>query len=536
MSNRRYAKKIVALSGAILITGMALFSNATYAQSKKLNMSYIYFGNTSLYGAHVEKTQDSLNIISPNYFNIDEDGNLKLTSIDKSFINQMHNENVKVIPFLSNHWDRKLGRLALENKEALVKDLYKIIMEKNLDGINIDIENLTESDRNDYTEFVKMLRKKLPDNKVVSVAVAPNPYDIDKGWQGSYDYKELSKYSDHLVIMTYDESYPGGPVGPVASIDFVENSIKYALNEVESDKILLGIPFFGRLWSENGEIKGQGISIKKVNELIESYDSKIIFDDNKKSPYVTIDIKKYDKTVYLYGRELKPGKYTIWYEDNKSIKSKLKLVQKYDLQGTASWSLGQEDEEVWNYYKLWLNGDYFNDIESHWAKESILNMLKHNIMNGISEASFSPNKPLTRSQGAVILVRALGLEKSDDVISGFSDVSSNYWAKEEIDIAAYHGIIKGYDDGRFLPEKPITREEMAAMLDRVVAKSYVNRVNKIGFDDISDKRWSYESIDKMARAGIIKGFEDNTFRPVESVTRGQVAALMDRIIPYLENK
>ncbi|SKC63008.1 S-layer homology domain-containing protein [Maledivibacter halophilus] len=536
MSNRKFVKKIAVLSSALLLTGMALFPNGTYAQMKKLNMSYIYFGNTNLYSSYVEKTQNSLNVISPNYFNLDENGNLQIVSINESFINEMHNKNIKVIPFLSNHWDRNLGRTAFENKEALVNDLYKTIMESNLDGINIDIENLTESDRDDYTDFVKLLRKKLPNNKIISVAVAPNPYNTDKGWQGSYDYEELSKYSDHLVIMTYDESYPGGPEGPVASIDFVEKSIKNALKEVPSEKILLGIPFFGRVWSEDGKIKGQGISIKQVNELIEDYDSKVIYDDKEESPKVIIDIKPYDKEPTLYGTKLEAGTYTIWYENNQSIKNKLRLVQKYNLKGSASWSLGQEDDKIWNHYGSWLNGYYFNDVENHWAEESIFNMLNKNIMKGTSDSSFSPDKALTRAQGAVILVRALGLEKPNNMGANFKDISSDYWAKEEIDIASYHGIIEGYGDGSFMPEKPVTREEMAVMLDRVVSENYENIFNEITFDDIDNKRWSYKSVSQMVKAGIIKGFEDNTFRPMENITRGQVAALMDRIIPYLENK
>ena len=333
MSKKEFLKKIAVTSGAIIIASTTMFSSIAFAGVSKLNMSFIYFGNSSYYTTQVEKTNDSLQVISPNYFNLNEDGSLFLTNaIDAEFIDEMHDNNVEVIPFLSNHWDRELGRLALEYKEELAEDICEMIEKYNLDGVNIDIENLTEIDRDDYTEFVKLINEKLPEDKTLSISVAPNPYGISSGWQGSYDYENLAKYSDYLVIMTYDESYPGGPEGPVASLSFVEESILTALEEVPKEKIVLGIPFFGRFWDESGEIKGYGISLNKVNELIEQYDSEITYDETRQSPKVTITVTEGDE-VYLSGKLLEPGEYTIWYENDESIKSKLRLVQKYDIKG-----------------------------------------------------------------------------------------------------------------------------------------------------------------------------------------------------------
>ncbi len=535
MLDKRLMKKMAVLSVAIIIaTTAALPLDIVGAKSEMLNMSYIYFGNSSQYIEQVASTQDSLNIISPNYFNIDENGDLLLTNaIDKDFISEMHNQNIQVIPFLSNHWDRELGRLALKNRENLVEDICEVIEEYDLDGINVDLENLTHSDRYDYVKFVKQLDRKLPSNKVISVAVAPNPRGLEKGWQGSYDYKDLARYSDYLVIMTYDESYPGGPAGPVASIGFVEESIEYALEEVASEKILLGIPFFGRFWNEEEGIRGQGISISTINKLIEEYDSEITFDKKKQVPKVTISIKEDDKKAYLGGKELNAGEYTIWYENDQSIKRKLRLVQEYDLKGTASWSLGQEDKSIWDYYDLWLNGQYFYDIDKHWANESILDMTSKGWVQGTSNVTFSPDESLTRAQAAVVLVRALELEDKGKNLK-FKDIPDNYWAKEEINIASQHGIVKGYENGRFLPEKAITREEMAVILDRILSKSHKIRARGVNYKDVDNSRWSYESISKMTSEGIFIGFEDNTFRPTENITRGQMAALMDRISFYIE--
>ncbi|WP_432665508.1 S-layer homology domain-containing protein [Wukongibacter baidiensis] len=537
MLKKDMLKKVIAVTGALIITSTSVFvTDVAHAQANKVNMSYIYFGDSSLYSYHVERTQDALGIISPNYFNVDKDGGLEITNaIDRDFVKEMHRKDVEVIPFLSNHWDRDLGRLALENKEELVEEIREVIEEYDLDGINIDLENLTEQDRDEFVDFVKLMRKEVPSDKVVSVCVAPNPFELEKGWQGSYDYEDLARYSDYLVIMAYDESYQGGPVGPVASEGFVEESIKYALEEVPKEKIVLGIPFYGRVWDDEGELEGYGLSIKKVNELVEKYDGEVVYDADKQSAKATIEIKNNDEKPYLFGKKLEAGTYTIWHENDESIKSKLRLVQKYDLRGSATWSLGQEHDSVWNYYDLWLNGQYFEDTQNHWAVDSILNMESKGWMKGTSDVTFSPDKPLTRAQGATILVRALGLEEKNESVNSFNDIDKDHWAREEISIAAEHGIIKGYEDGSFRPEKPITREQMAVMLDRVLSDELKKKEKNLKYNDVDDDRWSYDSISKMTYYDIFKGYEDNSFRPTKNITRAQMAALMDRITSYIED-
>lgn len=156
----------------------------------------------------------------------------------------MHNQNIKVVPFISNHWNRELGRIALLNREKLAQEVVEAVKKYNLDGVNIDIENVTEADKENYTDFVRLIKSKLPLGKEVSVAVAANPRGFTTGWHGSYDYKSLAKHCDYLMIMAYDESYYGSKPGPVASKAFVENSIKYALGQVSPEKIVLGIPFW----------------------------------------------------------------------------------------------------------------------------------------------------------------------------------------------------------------------------------------------------------------------------------------------------
>ncbi|WP_102026358.1 glycosyl hydrolase family 18 protein [Salirhabdus sp. Marseille-P4669] len=346
---------IVVVAGSIILGSFPL--QKASAHEVDFNMTYLYFGNTKTYISQIDQTYGNINHVSPSYFDLNTDGSLKITSqFDPTFVKEMHNRGIKVVPFLSNHWDRSLGRAALANREELADQIAKFIVDNNLDGVQVDIENVTDIDRSNYTEFVKLLTEKIPKEKEVSVAVAANPNNWTKGWHGSYDYKELGKYADYLMIMAYDESYTGGPEGPVASYGWVERSIQYALNQgVAGEKIVLGIPFYGRYWKEGAASGGDGISNKRVDELLAKYGGTVTFDNISQSPKATITIKEGQPTTTIAGKVFGPGTYHIWFENHDSIKAKLQLIHKYNLKGSGSWSLGQESTSIWQHYRTWMS-------------------------------------------------------------------------------------------------------------------------------------------------------------------------------------
>ena len=225
------------------------------------------------------QTMGSLNVVSPSWFDINGSGKLVLNNASTQLVDSMHKMGIKVVPMLSNHWDRTGGKLALENPDSLAQQIAMYVEQYNLDGVNVDIENVTHTERDKYTQLVKRLRELIPQEKEVSVAVAANPNGWTTGWHGSYDYAELSKYADYLMIMAYDESWQGSEAGPVASYDFVKKSVEYALKYADSDKIVLGIPFYGRLWSNDGTFKGNGVGLDVLSRMFADYDATITYDE-----------------------------------------------------------------------------------------------------------------------------------------------------------------------------------------------------------------------------------------------------------------
>ncbi|MBM7602845.1 LysM repeat protein [Metabacillus crassostreae] len=353
---KRYNTSVVALTSLNQLSSSIVSPNQQLllpiSASEVINLGYMYFGNTKDYINMVNSTSHSVNVVAPSYFDIHPDGTLKLTyQVDASFISMMHMQGKRVVPFLSNHWDRELGRAMLANKELAAQQIADAIERYNLDGVNVDIENVTAADRQDYTEFVRLLREKIPSSKEVSVAVAANPNGWTTGWHGSYDYTELAKYADYLMIMSYDESYPGGEAGSVASYNWVERSVQYALSQnVSSDKIVLGVAHFGRYWMEGASYGGHGISNSQVHMMIDRYNGEVQFDELSKTPKAIITIREGDPETVIGGNTLAPGSYEIWFENEESISNKLSLISQYNLKGVGNWSIGQENKEVWKTY------------------------------------------------------------------------------------------------------------------------------------------------------------------------------------------
>ena len=235
----------------------------------------------------------------------------------------MHDKGIKVVPFLSNHWNRTAGINALKNIESLSTQIADYVEEYDLDGINVDIENVTHEQKDQYTQFVKLLREKIPGHKEISVAVAANPNNWQTGWHGSYDYAALSEYADHLLIMAYDEHYEGSSPGPVASISFVERSIQYALEKTTSDKIVVGIPFYGRIWGlDSNRITGKGVSDQNDSRIVERCESTLTYDEQSQSVKAEVTITESSGNFTVGGDfVLQPGRYVIWFEKRSILSS-----------------------------------------------------------------------------------------------------------------------------------------------------------------------------------------------------------------------
>jgi len=166
----------------------------------------------------------------------------------------------------------------------------------------------------------------------------------------------------------------------------------------------------------------------------------------------------------------------------------------------------------------------FSDLNGHWAEALILSLTGKGVISGYPDGTFQPDRPITRAEFSAILCRALNLSASSNQ-GDFSDLSS-HWAKGYVLALVEMGFIKGYPDGTFAPDAPIKRAEIAAIMSRVNTLLPISGMPT--FSDVNAGYWAFGQIEACAVAKIVSGYPDGTFHPESSATRAEASAVIAR--------
>ncbi len=320
-----------------------------------------------------------VNVLAPLWFYVEdanEDGVPQLMDITelgrkadfKGYVNESHEQGAKVwatiVSFNPSLTDALIH--TPEYKQAFIDKTASYIEELELDGINFDFENMNPAHKLDFTQFIKDCADAWkPLDTVISVDVTVKSDSPDStNWYQSYDHKSLGEVADYLAVMTYDQHSNHSAAGPVASLEWVDHKIKGILEDVPSNKILLGIPFYGRdfpsrmvdddpdylepTWSSQS--RGVVTIFKKnVDDVLESdrfvniNNSEIIVNQW----LVKNEWMNYDEVHYLKFIDQNGLVHEIWYEDEKSLALKAELVNKYHLAGVAVWQQAYGRDSFW---------------------------------------------------------------------------------------------------------------------------------------------------------------------------------------------
>ncbi|WP_162848530.1 S-layer homology domain-containing protein [Paenibacillus nanensis] len=176
---------------------------------------------------------------------------------------------------------------------------------------------------------------------------------------------------------------------------------------------------------------------------------------------------------------------------------------------------------------LELAGPVFKDIQGHWAEAAVIRAAQSGFVKGYSDGTFRPEAQVTRAEFAVMLARALELPAAAESVSAFADSGSiPVWAQESIDAAVQAGVLKGYDDGTFQPERLITRSEVAVMVARALGLAAEANDQSSFADRLAIPAWAEPSVAAAVEAGIVKGRGGNRFAPDANTTRAEAVTLL----------
>lgn len=176
------------------------------------------------------------------------------------------------------------------------------------------------------------------------------------------------------------------------------------------------------------------------------------------------------------------------------------------------------------------------DITGHWAESDIQALYDLKLVKGYPDGSYKPDRPVTRAEFVALLIRSLGLKGQYN--AAFQDIK-NHWAGDAIRTALAHGIIGGYSSRAFGPDDPITREQMAVMLANssqlVSLSSSVSGTNLTSFKDQgSISTWAKQQVSDVVENELMNGYPGGSFLPRGLATRAEVAAVIHRFINVIE--
>jgi hypothetical protein len=186
-----------------------------------------------------------------------------------------------------------------------------------------------------------------------------------------------------------------------------------------------------------------------------------------------------------------------------------------------------ESGENKNSYRVTVElGNHFSDIdENDWYYDNVMDAANNGYISGMGDGTFAPTKATTRAEFASMIAKAMGYEANPDAPSMFPDVADDFWGKAAINFCAQNGIITGYDDGTFQPNKAITRQEAASILRN--AFKLTESSSETFPDDSAISGWAKESVYIVKASGLMKGDAGTgNFRPTDTIIRAEAASIL----------
>lgn len=327
-------------------------------QKGKINLVWDAIYKTNTKGWVDEGRVEGLDVISPTWLEVKDGKGTMVNRASLPYVEWAHKNNYKVWAHLSNNLGGADNTGVFLNntdaREIVINKVLENCAQYKLDGINIDFEDVNLRDKDALTQFVRELSPLLKEKGLV-VSMDITPVSSNENWSLCYDRKVLGETVDYIMLMAYDQHWAESPeAGSVAQQSWVENSVKRTLDFIPKEKLLLGLPYYTRVWvTESGKrLRSVATSMGYAKSLIKENNAQVRWDEESGQFYA-----EYNKDNGSNNK--------IWLENEESINLKSSLVHKYGLAGVAGWRKNFEVSGVWNVlnknlkalnsYEAWLS-------------------------------------------------------------------------------------------------------------------------------------------------------------------------------------
>ncbi|WP_160035847.1 glycosyl hydrolase family 18 protein [Paenibacillus sp. An7] len=284
-----------------------------------------------------------VNVVSPTWFEISDDKGNVASKADLAYVKKAKALGIEVWGLISNAFDADLTATALstyEKRNTIITQIIEYAKTYQLDGINVDFENVYTEDGPNVTQFMRELRPYAKENDLV-LSIAVTPKSNSELWSKFLDRRSLGQIIDYMMVMTYDEHWATSPIaGSVSSIPWAAAAMTKIMDEdeVPAGKLLLGVPTYTRVWTEEmaeGEVKvsSKAIGMDTAQEIISTQKLTPQYLEDTGQHYV-----EYEEQGVLK---------KIWLEDKTSLRARVELAKRLELAGVASWSRSFANEGAW---------------------------------------------------------------------------------------------------------------------------------------------------------------------------------------------
>lgn len=295
----------------------------------------------------------NVNVISPTWYKIGSTEGEIVSLADKEYLDYVRGLGLEVWPLISDFdagkedgFDEAKLLSTTEYRRTLIKNIMDEIHAYGFEGINIDFEKIREEYGKDFVQFVRELSIECRKSNVVLSIDNYVPFKFRE----YYGFGAQGECIDYVIVMCYDEHYDGGEkAGSTASISYVQGGMDKTLAFVDKEKILVGVPFYSRLWQlestdyevSDEETSGNIISTKAFGmaggqAIAKELELKEEWNDTLKQTVASGISNGYF--------------YQIWLETLESMGHKLKVITDADVAGTAAWALNNADRDVWTLF------------------------------------------------------------------------------------------------------------------------------------------------------------------------------------------
>ncbi|WP_082423222.1 glycosyl hydrolase family 18 protein [Paenibacillus dakarensis] len=288
-----------------------------------------------------------VNVVSPTWFSVTDGEGTVDSKADPAYVKWAHGQEMEVWGLLSNSFNPDITTSFLstfDTRSRVIGQLLYYAEKYKLDGINIDFENVYTKDKDNLVQFMREL-KPLAQAKGLIISIDVTPKSNSEMWSAFLDRRELALAVDYMIVMSYDEHWASSPkAGSVSSLSWSEKTMRRIMDEddVPASKLILGVPLYTRVWTEQGENGGGKVSSKAfgmdyVRKLIAEKKLVSRFDEAAGQNYAEF---KEDNTLNK-----------IWIEDETSLQARVEMAQSLQLGGIASWNRSLAVPEAWEVLK-----------------------------------------------------------------------------------------------------------------------------------------------------------------------------------------